>query len=116
VEERPTAKKRPVALVCPSCGGGEYTGSKPVGWVAFASDRKCAECGTRYSPPTPAWAALVFILFGLAMAAGGLVMVGLLLGAEAPKPIGLAVFSCIAVVGGVAVWHGVRALLRPGKI
>jgi len=33
--------------------------------VAYAKDRICNECGTRYAPPTPRWAGWVFILIGI---------------------------------------------------
>jgi hypothetical protein len=34
--------------------------------IAFAQDRICSACSTRYTPPTPAWARLVFGIVGFA--------------------------------------------------
>jgi uncharacterized protein (DUF983 family) len=55
----------PVASSCPQCGSNDFTRVKVEGRVAFTDDRKCKACGTRYTPPTPAWAAVVFILLGI---------------------------------------------------
>lgn len=55
----------PVSKVCPSCGGTRYTTRRPKATVAFISDRVCIDCNTRYSPPTPTWAGIVFLLAGL---------------------------------------------------
>ena len=52
----------PVASNCPHCGSKDFKRLKTEGLVAFTDDRKCAACGTRYTPPTPAWAAVAFIL------------------------------------------------------
>jgi hypothetical protein len=49
----------PVSKVCPRCGGKDYTLRKPRHLVAFAADRVCQGCLTRYSPPTPPWAGAV---------------------------------------------------------
>ena len=35
----------------------------------FAPDRLCVQCRTDYSPPTPLWAALTFLILGGALAA-----------------------------------------------
>jgi hypothetical protein len=59
----------PIGNVCPQCGGKEYTLRKPKDLVAFSADRVCKGCLTRYSPPTPVWGGVVFLLstvvFGL---------------------------------------------------
>ena len=48
---------------------------RPAAMIAFTDDRVCAKCSTRYAPPTPAWARVVFalagLLFGLGAAAIG---------------------------------------------
>ncbi len=56
--------KYPISSVCPDCGGGEYKKWQSEEFVAFTLDRVCKACGTRYTPPTPAWAAVLFILIG----------------------------------------------------
>ncbi|HZY90422.1 MAG TPA: hypothetical protein VFE78_36710, partial [Gemmataceae bacterium] len=77
-----------MSRVCPDCGHAGFKGVRPNRLIAFTWDRVCKECGTRYTPPTPVWAGVVFILAGLP-----LVLVGLLalLGQLArPNPLGLA--------------------------
>jgi uncharacterized protein (DUF983 family) len=101
---------------CPRCGGREFSRCKPKAWVAFVSDRKCKACGTRYTPPTPLWAAFIFIVVGVGTLVGGLAFVELLVSRESPNPLGLAFWACIATVGGAALWHGVRALLKRGRV
>lgn len=68
----------PVSRTCPACGGQEYTLRKPKAFVAFADDRECKACSTRYSPPTPLWAGIVFLLCGLALPFLGFVLIALL--------------------------------------
>src|SRR5262249_51663065 len=58
----------PIRSVCPLCGSSSYTKRRPEGWIAFVSDRVCTVCYTRYTPPTPLWASIVFIIAGLALA------------------------------------------------
>ena len=55
----------PVSQNCPQCGSAAFKRVKPDAELAFASDRVCKECGTRYTPPTPAWARMVFVGLGL---------------------------------------------------
>lgn len=100
---------------CPRCGGTEFIRCKPKTMVAFASDRKCRACGTRYSPPTPTWAALVFVVAGLGLLIGGIAVVGIIVSAAPPNPCGMAFFACIATVGAVALWHGARSLMKRGR-
>ena len=73
--------EHPIAKVCPSCGSAAFQRVRvEKGIVAFADDRRCRECGMRYTPPTPAWAAVLFI------AVGGFILVaylGLIFGATA---------------------------------
>jgi hypothetical protein len=76
---KPLGTPHPVSQVCPQCGSTDYQAVKPAAMVAFTSDRVCRACSTRYTPPTPAWARVVFGLFGLlAIAAGCLVLHGIL--------------------------------------
>lgn len=55
-----------VSSICPSCRHAEYTEVKPDNFVAFANDRVCARCGSRYSPPVPWWAGFLGVASGLA--------------------------------------------------
>jgi hypothetical protein len=88
--------------------------------VAFAKDRVCRACQTRYAPPTPRWAALVFLFGG-----GFLLLVGLaglalttfaLVARHSPDPVGMVLSGGVAVLGAVAGRHGVRALVYSGQI
>lgn len=63
----------PVSKICPKCDCAEYDVERPIGWVAFAWDRVCKECGTRYTPPTRLWAAVTFLVVGLALSGIGAV-------------------------------------------
>jgi hypothetical protein len=65
----------PVSEVCPNCRSNQYTRQRPEKWVTFAWDRVCNECGTRYTPPTPMWAAILFLVVGFLLAGFGVVEV-----------------------------------------
>jgi hypothetical protein len=54
------------AIVCPNCGSIDYKAVRPAAMVAFTSDRECRACSTRYTPPTPAWARVIFGIIGIA--------------------------------------------------
>ena len=41
----------PVSAACPKCASLQFTRVPPLGAVAFAKDRICDQCGTRYTPP-----------------------------------------------------------------
>jgi uncharacterized protein (DUF983 family) len=63
----------PIASRCPQCGDGQHTKAKPGCYIAFVNDCVCRTCGVQYTPPTPMWAALLFL------ALGSLVVIGALL-------------------------------------
>jgi hypothetical protein len=63
----------PVSRTCPKCGSKEYKSVQPKTMVAFTWDRVCLGCSTRYTPPTPVWARVIFGTFGLAAVALGAV-------------------------------------------
>jgi hypothetical protein len=120
VPPRPVSRPQgpiPVAKVCPKCGGEKYTRVRPSGWVAFTWDRACKQCNTRYTPPTPMWAGWVFILAGLPLA--GLGVVSILLRIAQGNVLGLPAMVCegfLALLGCLAIFHGIRALSNPGKV
>src|SRR5262249_24744197 len=58
----------PVSNIFPACGHADFWQRRPERLIAFKRDRVCTSCGTRYTPPTPWWAALVFIAAGLLLA------------------------------------------------
>jgi uncharacterized protein (DUF983 family) len=111
--------KYPISNVCPSCGHTRFQRTYPDTIIAFKSDRICLECGTRYTPATPRWAAVVFILLGFFFA---WVLVSLILaitfdrflavgdrGVSRSLVVGIA--SAFVVVAA-AVIYGVRIVTR----
>jgi hypothetical protein len=68
----------PIGETCPKCSSSEYTTTPSDAAVSYAPDRICSKCGTRYTPPTPRWAAITFILAGVILI--GLVAYGFLTG------------------------------------
>jgi hypothetical protein len=54
-----------VSGVCPTCGSGEYKTVQPNTMVAYTWDRVCRVCSTRYTPPTPIWAKVIFGIGGV---------------------------------------------------
>jgi len=109
--------KYPISQVCPKCGGGEYTKQRSEEFVAFTSDRVCGACGTRYTPPTPAWAGVVFILIGLPLAAFGGFAIIFRIGSG--NVLGLPAMACegfLGFLGLLALGQGARALMRPGQV
>jgi hypothetical protein len=105
----------PVSETCPNCGHREYKQRKPEQLVAFRWDRVCKACGTRYTPPTPLWAALVFILAGLGLA--GFAFISLLLHVASGSALALPAMSCealLGVMGVLAIVYGIRSLANMG--
>ena len=96
----------PVSKTCPGCGSAKYTRERPQGWIAFAWDRVCTDCGLRYSPPTPLWAAVVFILVGVGLTGFG--ALGLMAGDIC--------VALLGILGIMALIHGIRSLARSGQI
>src|SRR5262249_8664775 len=66
-----------------------YRPVAPGTMIAFRSDRVCRECGTRYTPPTPTWAARLFCEIGL----GG------------PVVTSLVAIACFDVLGPEFIWR-----------
>jgi hypothetical protein len=106
-----------VAATCPSCGGTSYRRIRPNRFIAFTHDRICKDCKTRYVPPTPVWAAFVFILAGLPLAGifGWFALARMVEGNPAGLP-AMAVEGLLALLGLLAIGQGLRALLNPGKV
>jgi hypothetical protein len=100
----------PISATCPQCGGNEYARRKPERLVAFVSDRVCRACNTRYTPPTPAWAVVVFLLAGLAIPFLGLIVTSLLVGVFSLA--GLICEGLFVALGVVAFVGGIRELLN----
>ncbi len=107
----------PVSQVCPACGHTEYRQTRPQRLIAFSWDRICSACQTRYTPPTPIWAAILFILVGLPMVGVGTTSVILrVLNGNLAGTSAMACEGFGAVLGVLAIIQGVRALLYPGKV
>ena len=110
----------PLGKVCPSCGSREYTRVAAKATISFASDRVCKGCGTRYTPPTPLWANIVFIVIGGAMTlAFGLVCIPIALAlynsgarnAPTASPMGLMCPLSLCIVGLLSLSHGIKSIL-----
>lgn len=93
---------------CPTCGNRAFEAVRPAQFVAFRSDRLCTACDTRYSPPTPAWAALLFIVLGLVVVAAcsGSIVIAIVLGSMFALPLN----AGLAVLGVLCLRQGVRSL------
>jgi hypothetical protein len=100
----------PVGKVCPRCGSPEHTLRKPKKFVAFAADRVCKSCQTRYSPPTPPWGGAMILLASLVFGLLGFVLIAVLFG-----PFSLLGLACNAALGVfvlVVFIGGIRVLIE----
>ena len=103
----------PISATCPQCGGTEYTRRKPKRLVAYVNDRVCRACNTRFTPPTPVWAGILFLLAGLTLPFLGLVLTSLLV-----HPFSIAGLVCegvIAALGVAAFVGGIRELANSAR-
>lgn len=96
---KPLGTPHAVSRACPKCGSTDYRAVKPAAMVAFTSDRVCQACSTRYTPPTPLWARLIFGGVGLAAVCFGAVMAYGILRGEHDATFGLLTPIVVAVVG-----------------
>ena len=111
-----TAANCPVSKVCPQCGHTEFKTRRPKKAMTFLYDRVCLSCGTRYSPPTPTWAAFVFIIAGLILCGISLLgLVGSMLSPNAGAVLGLVCYGLLGVFGALGLAQGIRSLSTPGK-
>jgi hypothetical protein len=107
----------PVSRVCPRCGGVSFRSVRPKGMIAFGWDRVCKGCGTQYTPPTPRWAGIAFVILGLPLTAFGGVSIALRVGSG--NVLGIPAMACegfVAVLGVLAVVRGIRSFISPGKV
>ncbi len=110
---RGTASQLPVAASCPECRCKEFKRVKVTRLVAFTDDRECPACGARYTPPTPVWAAVVFILLGVLITGVGVTGVGVYLFFAESDPVRVLHLRISAVVAGCGVActvFGIRSL------
>jgi hypothetical protein len=107
----------PIGKDCPQCRSTEYTTCRPEGFVAFVKDRVCKSCNTRYTPPTPPWAGVAFILIGLPLA--GLGAISVIMRLRSVNPLEVPAMACegfLGFIGLVAIGQGIRVLIRPKKV
>jgi hypothetical protein len=104
----PSEKPRPLGpgqtkiAGCPSCGSADYKKVKPEAAVVYTYDRICKACGTRYTPPTPRWARVVFGIIGVGALLLGLAAVVMAFKGGIQKTgefLGIAA-SCVAIDSG----------------
>jgi hypothetical protein len=105
--------KFPISRVCPHCGGKEYTLRKPKEFVSFTADRVCKGCRTRYSPPTPIWGAVMFLLSTLVFGLLGFFLIGLLFNPF--SILGLACESIFCFFALVVFIGGIRILISSAE-
>lgn len=110
-----------ISRSCPRCGAKGFQPVKPDRLIAFTKDRICISCGTRYIPPTPPWAGILFVLLGLFMLGLGILMLILMiLGSfggrykELLEGVFGVIFGC--GIGFLALVHGLRSLFQSGKV
>src|SRR5262245_41390340 len=63
----------PVSLVCPSCGSSRFKKFHDDHAATLRFLRECKDCGQRYEPRVPRWAAVCAIVVGILLAIGGVV-------------------------------------------
>src|SRR5436305_3111432 len=97
---------------CPRCGNREFHLVKPNTFVYFRKDRLCTRCPTYYSPPTPAWASLLFIILGalLALPAGAAFVA--VVSAEHRDACGTVVAAILCTLGVLSFVQGMRYLFQ----
>jgi hypothetical protein len=103
----------PTSRICPQCGGKEYTLRKPKKLAAFAADRVCKGCLTRYSPPTPLWGGIVFLMSTVAFGLFGFVFIAFLLNPF--SLLGLVCEGAFCIFAFVVFIHGIRILSESAK-
>ena len=109
--ERKQKSKYPLSSVCPKCGQKSHTTIKPSSWVAFRLDRLCTDCGARYTPPTPGWASVLFIVAGIALTVGGpLFGLTVITAVGGGFPAFVLLGGPLSLGGLLAVGHGIRTL------
>jgi len=101
---------------CPSCGSRTHRPVAPKGVrMAFAKDRKCAQCGTVWRVACPMWAGWLSVFVGL-----GLLAVGGWLGLDLLREEGLKQTEAIWLVistGCVALGYGFAVVTgRAGRL
>jgi hypothetical protein len=76
--------------------------------VAFAADRVCKGCLTRYSPPTPLWGGIVFLFSTMVFGLLGFFFIALLFNPF--SPLGLVCEGAFCIFAFVVLIQGFRIL------
>jgi hypothetical protein len=101
----------PACTACPRCGNAEHHKVKPRSFVYFKVDRLCTKCPTYYSPPTPIWASVLFIVLGGGMAVIGLPL--LFLGLQKASSFAVLFYGgVLSAIGLLCAVQGIRYLLQ----
>jgi hypothetical protein len=107
----------PVGRKCPRCSSIGFKSVRPDSFVSFGWDRVCKGCGTRYTPPTPFWGSIAFLLVGLLLAGFGLI--NIIMRVASGHVLGLPAMACegfLGFLGVLALIKGFRSLMYPGKV
>jgi uncharacterized protein (DUF983 family) len=88
-----------VSRRCPRCESDEFKRVKARS-LAFTDDRVCKACGTRYTPPTPAWGRALFAVVGLGFLVGGIALAVAMIQDAAPAYNHIVYAVILGVIGG----------------
>jgi uncharacterized protein (DUF983 family) len=88
-----------VSRHCPRCESEEFKRVKARS-LAFTDDRVCKACGTRYTPPTPAWGRALFAVVGLGFLVGGIALAVAAFPESAPPYRNCILLVIMGVIGG----------------
>ncbi len=103
----------PVSRTCPGCEGTDFRRVKPEAPIAFTDDRICKSCGSRYTPPTPLWAGLVFIAVGLGIILVNIAAMLVLVAKVDWLDIRTYIFMMLTLPTGIGcVLYGIRCIRR----
>ena len=111
----------PISETCPSCGSDQFRKVRSKRTIAFTDDRICLKCEARYAPPTPRWAGILFVVFGLIVSLAGAIMVVVFMLSLSRDDgrvdvIGLAFGVGFLLVGPASVIHGIHAISKAGSV
>lgn len=103
----------PIAYDCPYCRNNEYTKIKPNKTIYWAKDRVCTLCQTRYTPPTPIWGSMLFLILGAILAIASVVPIwGSIFPLNPCSLITIPLFSLLMAMGIIACIEGVQSMFR----
>lgn len=104
-------RNRSGQLACNNCGHTEFSRVKPSGGAAFANDYVCEKCRTRFSAPTPVWAAFLFMILGLPLTCLGAFW--LYANLSSGNPVAIGIGGGIFFLGITSFWKGMQSVFPP---